>query len=114
MPKVKNGRGFRPATADSGSRGRGTNLCRPLLANCLAPEYITRWNVATLIGDVAMTTTEAANYLGFAEGTVRRYIQRGLINAKRFGPIYLVTKTECDRYMRERRPRGNPHLKKGA
>lgn len=67
-----------------------------------------------ITSDTAMTTAEAANFLGFAEDTVRQYIRRGLIRAKKFGPVYLVTKSECERYRKERRPRGNPNLLKGA
>lgn len=70
--------------------------------------------MAMKLAGVAMTTTEAATYLGFAEDTVRRYIQRGLIQARKFGPVYLVTKMECDRYRKQRRPRGNPNLRRGA
>lgn len=59
-----------------------------------------------------MTTREAANYLKLAENTVRQYINRGIIHAKKAGPIHLVTKAECDRYKKEKRPRGNPNLQK--
>ena len=59
-----------------------------------------------------MTTSEAAEYLGFATDTVRKYIQRGLIKSKKTGPIHLVTKVECDRFRRTIRPRGNPNFAK--
>ena len=59
-----------------------------------------------------MTTKEAADYLGFAEDTVRKYINRGLIASKKAGPIHLVTKLECDRFKKTNRPRGNPNLVK--
>lgn len=59
-----------------------------------------------------MTTTQAAEYLGLTRNTVAVYVQRGLIKASRVGPINLITKAECDRYLRERRPRGNPNLLK--
>lgn len=59
-----------------------------------------------------MTTTQAAEYLGLAANTVAVYVTRGLIKARKVGPINLITKAECDRYLRERRPRGNPNLVK--
>jgi excisionase family DNA binding protein len=62
-----------------------------------------------LVVETMFTTKEAANYLGFAEDTIRRYIYRGLINARKHGPMYFVTKTECDRYRRERRRMGRPN-----
>lgn len=60
--------------------------------------------------ETVMTTAQAADYLGLAEDTVRKYIDRGLIKATKLGPINIVTKSECDRYRREKRPRGNPNL----
>jgi excisionase family DNA binding protein len=66
-------------------------------------------SVATFQGEI-FTTAEAADYLGFAEDTVRRYIYRGLINATKVGQQWLVTRRECDRYTREKRPPGNPNL----
>jgi excisionase family DNA binding protein len=56
--------------------------------------------------DTIFTTREAADYLGFAEDTIRRYIYRGLIFAKKHGRDYQVTKAECDRYSKEKRSRG--------
>jgi len=61
-----------------------------------------------------MTTTQAAEYLGLSPNTVLIYIGRGLIKARKLGPINVVTKAECDRYKKNRRPRGNPKLKKSA
>lgn len=65
-------------------------------------------------GDYVMTTSQAAKYLKLAEDTVRQYIRRNIIRATKAGPIYLVTKSECERYKRERRPRGNPTFSKTA
>jgi hypothetical protein len=59
-----------------------------------------------------MTTTQAATYLGLAPNTVAIYIQRGLIKAKKLGPINVVTKAECDRYRKNKKPRGNPNFRK--
>lgn len=57
-----------------------------------------------------MTTTQAAEYLNLAPNTVFVYVKRGLLKARKVGPINLITKAECDRYLRERKPRGNPSL----
>ena len=62
--------------------------------------------------EMPMTTTQAAEYLGLALDTVRQYVHRGVIRATKVGPIYLLTKAECDRYRRERKPAGNPNLRK--
>lgn len=63
--------------------------------------------VATEVkADTIFSTREAAEYLGFAEDTVRKYIQRGLIEAEKIGPIHVVRKSECDRYQREKREIG--------
>lgn len=66
--------------------------------------------VATKIlkADTLFTTTEAADYMGYEETTVRQYVHRGLMQATKHGPIWLLTKSECDRYLREKNPRGNP------
>ena len=56
--------------------------------------------------DSFFTTSEAANYLGFAEDTIRRYIYRGLISGQKIGNTILVTKSELDRYKKEKRNRG--------
>ena len=62
--------------------------------------------------EMPMTTTQAAEYLGLALDTVRQYVHRGLIRGTKAGPIYLITKAECDRYRRERKSVGNPNLRK--
>lgn len=60
----------------------------------------------TFPSETIFSTTEAAEYLGFAEDTVRKYIQRGLISAEKIGPIRIVRKSECDRYLREKQGPG--------
>lgn len=62
------------------------------------------------IDDVLYTTTEAAQYLGFSENTVRVYIARGIIEPEKIGPLNFVRRSECDRYKREKNPRGNPNF----
>ena len=70
--------------------------------------------MAYKVSDTVLTTTEAAKRMRLSEHTVRAYIDRGLLRAKKLGPIWLITATECDRYSREKRPRGNPNLLKRA
>jgi excisionase family DNA binding protein len=61
-----------------------------------------------------LTVAEAAKRMELSEHTVRAYIERGLIKARKLGQMWLITAAECDRYLRERRPRGNPNLVKSA
>lgn len=56
--------------------------------------------------ETIFTTREAAEYLGFAECTVRQYINRGLIFAEKMGPVYVVRRSELDRYKANRRSVG--------
>jgi excisionase family DNA binding protein len=58
-----------------------------------------------------LTTREAAAELGFAEDTVRRYINKGMIKAQMFGNSWAVSRTEIERYREEKRPRGRPSEK---
>lgn len=62
------------------------------------------------LSEETMTTEQAAKYMGLSIDTVRKYIQRGLLETSRFGHVHVITKRECDRYLRERLPRGNPNL----
>lgn len=56
-----------------------------------------------------LTTDEAAQYLNLSPHTIRKYVQRGLLKPKQtIGTAYLFLKSECLRYKREKRPRGNP------
>lgn len=56
-----------------------------------------------------MTTADVAKYLKLSEHTVRKYVARNLLTPfRKLGPCNLFTKEECDRYKRERRPRGHP------
>lgn len=65
--------------------------------------------VATTVkNDTVMSTREAADYLGLAEDTVRQYINRGIIEAEKIGPVWCVRESECDRYDRERLQPGRP------
>jgi len=56
---------------------------------------------------IYFTTPEAAQHMGVSEDTVRTYVKRKLLSpAKRIGRSHLFTKTECDRYTREKRKPG--------
>ena len=66
-------------------------------------------SMATAVkNDTVMSTREAADYLGLAENTVRQYINRKIMAATRIGPVWCVTRSECDRYNREKREPGRP------
>lgn len=55
-----------------------------------------------------LTVAQAADILGVKPGTVRTLIARGLLPAKRFGPVWAIELAEAERYARERRPPGRP------
>lgn len=63
-------------------------------------------------GDVAFTVAETAEYLGYSEHTVRKYIARELLSAGKFGTSVVIKKSECDRFRKEKRGRGRPPQKK--
>ena len=67
--------------------------------------------VATFIGE-QLTVPQAAKYLGYSVHTLRAYLKKGLIVGQKFGNDWAIPKKECDRYQREKRPRGNPSFKK--
>lgn len=59
------------------------------------------------------TSLEAALYLGLKNDTVRKHVQRGLLQVHdTIGKAYLFAKSELDRYKKERLPRGNPSLQR--
>ena len=56
-----------------------------------------------------LTTVDAAKFLKLSPHTVRKYVQRGLlVPYRRIGTACLFLESECRRYRREKRPRGNP------
>lgn len=60
-----------------------------------------------------LTTDEAAAMMKLSPHTVRRYVLLGLMHVERqIGRSYLFRESECRRYLRERRPPGNPNLQK--
>jgi Helix-turn-helix domain len=64
-------------------------------------EWARRTNYVPLVERGAFQLPEAADYLSVSVTQVRRWIQRGFI--KRFPGIrvIVITKAECDRFLRE-------------
>lgn len=61
--------------------------------------------------EVMLTTEEAAELLKLAPATVRQYVRRGLLKPRRrIGQAFLFLKSECDRYAKQKKPRGNPNF----
>lgn len=61
------------------------------------------------VGEKMLTTREAAAYMGLSEHTIRKYVERKLLFPnQRIGTCYLFLESECNRYLKTRRPRGNP------
>ena len=61
-----------------------------------------------------LTTEDAAEFLNLTTNTVRKYVQKGKLRPfKRIGRACLFLKSECVRYKRERKPRGNPTFSGG-
>lgn len=46
----------------------------------------------------ALTVTEAAASLGLARSTLLHQITKGAIKATKFGPIWVITEREVERY----------------
>lgn len=58
-------------------------------------------------------TTEAAEFLGITQNSVKKYCQNGAIEAIKLGRIWFIEKSEVRRYKRENlgkqgRPTGEP------
>lgn len=69
--------------------------------------------VAIKTSETLFDAATASAYLGLAEETVSKYIQRGLIKPfRRVGRSYLIAESELARYQREKRPPGNPAFSK--
>jgi len=51
-----------------------------------------------------------AEYLKMKADTVRRYVNRGIIEAGLLGDVYLIKLSEIRRFKEERRGRGNPNF----
>jgi len=55
-----------------------------------------------------LTTQQTADALGLDRRTILKYIQRGLIEASKFGRDWQIDSTEIERYQAERRKPGRP------
>lgn len=55
-----------------------------------------------------LTTQQAADALNFTRATILKYIQRGLIEAHKFGRDWQIDSAEVERYQKERRKPGRP------
>ena len=64
-------------------------------------EWARRTNYVPLVERGAFQLPEAADYLGVSVTQVRRWIQRGLIKRIPGIRVIVITKAECDRFLRE-------------
>lgn len=55
-----------------------------------------------------LTTQQAADLLDLDRRTILKYIQRGLIQARKFGRDWQIDPAEVERYRQERRKPGRP------
>lgn len=55
-----------------------------------------------------LTTQQAADLLGLDRRTVLKYIERGLIQATKFGRDWQIDPAEVEHFQRERRKPGRP------
>ena len=60
-----------------------------------------------------MTTEEAAEFLSLSSHSIHKYVQRRLLKPEMtVGSAYLFSAAECERFQRERKPRGNPTFRR--
>ena len=64
-------------------------------------EWIRRINLVPLVERGAFQLPESADYLSLSQTQVRRLIHRGLIKRIPGIRIIVITKAECDRFLRE-------------
>ena len=64
-------------------------------------EWFRRTNYVPLVERGAFQLPEASDYLSVSVTQVRRWIQRGLIKRIPGIRIIVITKAECDRFLRE-------------
>jgi hypothetical protein len=70
-------------------------------------EWARRTNYVPLVERGAYQLPETANYLSLSETSIRRFIKRGLIKRLPGLRIIVITKAECDRFLREQTDIGN-------
>lgn len=61
-----------------------------------------------------LNSTEAAEYMGLSDSLVRRYCRAGKIKAHQVGRNWAIRKSECDRFLKQPRPVGNPTFRKSV
>jgi len=66
-----------------------------------SPEWNRRRNEVPLVERGAFQLPEAADYLGVSITQVRRWIHRGLMKRLPGIRVIVITKAECDRFLRE-------------
>lgn len=66
--------------------------------------------MATINGE-HFTVPQAAEYMKLSQASVRQYVWDGTLESVKFGVARVISQKECDRYLKERRPRGNPSFK---
>lgn len=65
--------------------------------------------------DIVLSSREAAEFLGLATASIPVYVERKLlIPHSRVGRAFVFTKTECERFKKLKRSRGNPNFTKTA
>ena len=64
-------------------------------------EWFRRTNYVPLVERGAFQLPEASDYLSVSVTQVRRWIQRGLIKRIPGIRVIVITKAECDRFLRE-------------
>ena len=60
------------------------------------------WHHSSISNVETMTTYEAAEYIGIWHTAVRQHIQNGKLPAKRFGKVYVLAKSDVERFKAER------------
>lgn len=53
------------------------------------------------MSDEWMTTQEAAHFAGYHVDHIRRLIRAGKLDARKFGPVWAISKEAIEQYLRE-------------
>lgn len=85
------------------------------LSNCPDGKYIGGMIKMTTLSGNLVDTVGLASQLRVATDTVRKWVQRGLLKPKcSIGRAYLFDEPEINRFLAEKRPPGNPNLRKSG